>query len=281
MEEPSRSLPILLVYWFLAGIALVCAFFTVRNAVMAVTQVKCTAQVLERAVRVEVRAVTTKRNPYQGLFAVTPLKFLRLDTHQTVSQTEERMITKDEFISLQFLDKWKPGSTLSVAVRSGEPATLNLEPSTAWLAVLGPGIAAWMFGCFAWLAKPVAEGRWGDRMGIKMPALAVLPILAAVVPLTLKFLENRQQPVERVPVEGRTRSVKIDELIPQVAALGGRAGEDVRRHFGEDSLSYCEYSYGGKTWRTTSLWCQPPEGEACPGLLNPNDPRDVKWGSEP
>jgi len=62
------------------------------------------------------------------------------------------------------------------------------------------------------------------------------------------------------------------------------AGVNVENGIGQwlgESVSFCEYQYAGKTWRTTSLYCQPPEGQPCPGRLNPDNPRDVKWDREP
>jgi hypothetical protein len=81
-------------------------------------------------------------------------------------------------------------------------------------------------------------------------------------------------------VEGRSKDVKLVDALAEMAGRGVKAGEDVRKHFGDPDLTvwYCEFPWAGKVWRTRSLSSQ---GDTVAGRLNPGDPRDVKWGSEP
>jgi hypothetical protein len=280
--EQSRNFPILIVYWFLAALALTFALFALREVYRVKTHQPFQVRVLDRTMSVEVRIVpgkgsSSRKSPF--LFSIAELKLERMDTRQVFQHRAERRLENDEFVTLQFLDEWKPGTV--VAVSEGADG-LNADASNRWPAVLGLTVAAWMMGTFAWMAKPFAYGGSAEGMGYKFLALAVLPVGVAVFGIAANIWKDREETaMQRVPVEGRSMKAPVGELVAEIHAMGVKTRDDVPRHLGETTISYCEFAWNGKRWRTASLWCQPLDGGVCMGRLNPADPRDVKWGAEP
>jgi hypothetical protein len=139
-------------------------------------------------------------------------------------------------------------------------------------------------GIIAWMAEPFIEGNDSGAMGIKVLTLAAFPLGLMVFGITSSITKSREEKAaERVAVEGRRKEVPVTDLLAELAGMGVKTGDDVKNHFGdgERTVRYCEFAWAGKTWRTTSLSCQPPEGQTVAGRLNTGDPRDVKWGAEP
>jgi hypothetical protein len=263
-----------------------------RNAVRHLMLKEVPVRILARSARVEVRELPSRRSSSKmipWLFAVHSLRLVRLDSHRDISQIEEKQISTDELVTMQFLEEWQPGYSFQAAESGskpaeggGEAAQLNLHLEETRFAWFGPLMMAWMIGGFAWLAKPDADGEFGRGVALKLLVFAGVPALIGAIAGGLHVLkERRQQGAERVAVQGYLREKKIDDLIRDLSVIGVKAGDDVRRYYGDDTIRFCEYTWGGKVWRSTSLWCQPPDGQPCPGRLNPKNPRDVKWGDEP
>lgn len=279
----ERSLLFLGTYWVMVLATLAFSYFSLREVWQIREQTVLQVRVLERTVQMDVRMVSSKKSsavkrPF--LFAAVQLRLERLDTHAGVNYTEEKqLVNTDEFVTHEFLDEWALGKPIPAVERSG---VLELNPENPWMAVLGLGLAAWMMGTFTWMIKPVIEGNSNDGMGIKLLALAVLPLGAMVFGIGASVVEGRQEKaLQRAAVEGRRKEVSVPDLLTEFRGMGVKAGDDVKEHFGdgERTVQYCEFTWSGKTWRTKS--CQPPEGQTVAGRLNPGDPRDVKWGREP
>ena len=96
----------------------------------------------------------------------------------------------DELLTLQFLDKWDPAVTLAAAAAE---SGLELEPANPWLMLLGPALGAWIFGTFAWMAKPFVEGGPPGGMGVKFLALAALPLGVAIAGIGSNVLKDRTE----------------------------------------------------------------------------------------
>lgn len=277
--EQTRSFPILVVYWFLAAVALAFAVMALLEVNRLRTRQPLQVRVADRAVRLEVRELSGRRGPYKELYGVADLRLERLDTRQVLNQTDERRVSKDELAALTFLDRWERGTIMTAVEREGK---LDLDAPPAWLPALGLSIGMCMFGAFAWMVKGFAEGGRGSGMGVKFLVLALFPLGAAAWGIGMIVMKDRaEQTLRRVPVEGRGKSTPIGDFMGELAGMGVKAGEDVRKFIDTDAVSYCEYTWEGKTLRSVSLWCQPGEGEACAGRLNPGNPRDVKWAAEP
>jgi hypothetical protein len=269
-SEQSRISPILLVYWFLLAVALAFAFFAAKEAAAIWSRKPLQARIVSRDMRVEVREMSGQRSKYLALIAVADLRFENLATREQWQETREDMIPKESLISLAFLDQWRPGTVL------------DPRPDNGWLPVLAFGIGVWMFGTFAWMTKPFAEGGGMDGIGVKFLALAVLPIGVAAFGINHKLsTERAEKALHREPVQGTRVTIPIDTLFTELASLGVKAGDDVRKFLNTDTLDYCEYTWDGKVWRSVSLWCQPPPGENCAGRVNPANPCDIKWANEP
>ena len=276
--EETRSFPILVVYWFLLAVALAFAVMALLEVNRLRTRLPFQLRVLDRTLQLEVREISGRRGKYKALYAVVDLRLERLDTRQVVNTTEERPVSKDEMVMHSFLDRWERGAALTAMERDGK---LEIDPPPAWLPALALSIGMCMFGAFAWMVKPFAEGVRERGMGVKFLVLALFPLGAAAWGIGMNVMKDRaEQTLRRVPVEGRGKSTPTGEFMAELAGMGVKAGEDVRKFIDSDSVSYCEYSWEGKTLRSVSLWCQPGDGDPCAGRLNPANPRDVKWGAE-
>jgi hypothetical protein len=264
--EQTRSFPVLMVYWFLLAVALAFAFFAAREAVSVLTRKPLQARVVSREVRVEGREMSGRRSKYWALFALAKLRLENLATREVITETLEEQISKEQLVELSFLDRSAPGTVL------------DPRPDNGWLPVLAFGIGVWMFGVFAWMTKPFADGRGMDGVGVKFLALAVLPIGVAAFGIGQKVMKAALQ---REAVEGTRREVPVEEFFVELARIGVLVGPDIGRVLDPGAIDYCEYSWEGKKWRSASIWCQPPPGEKGEGRINPANPRDIKWGGEP
>jgi hypothetical protein len=287
MDTPVQqaSLPITIIFWFLAIVAmlfvLLAAWQLRRSALQSPFEVAVESRrvnVILRDVRVSKpeRIVTRLYGDYQ-------LAFVRADTGQTVKQTEQHSLSREELVSLEFLDRYVPGARLkAIEARDGSGA-LDLEPGNRWFGVVGVLFGAWMFGTFAWMARPFATGAEDPTRGMILKFLSLAALLVAVV-VFVALLDQRtksgKETRPRVAVEGFVKRLTSEEFVAGLRSAGLTVESGVTQWLGE-SVRFCEYQYGGKTWRTTSLYCQPPEGQPCPGRLNPDNPRDVKWEGEP
>ena len=274
----TGNLPIVVVYWFLAGVAALFALLAVREVIRVGTQKPLEVRVAERRVRLEVREVSGKRNRYKTLYATAELQLKRLDTGEVVRLAEEGPTNKEAVIDLSFLDNWERGKRLAAADRGGK---LELNPAPVWLPVLALGIGCWMFGTFAWMAKPFADGNDTSGPGLKFLALAVLPIGVAVWGVGSNLARERaEKAVERVAVTGRGREVAWVDFREDLAGRGVDVKDEVAQLIDSDPVRYCEYEWEGKRWRSVGLYVQVREGEVHRGQINPANPRDVKWGEE-
>ena len=174
--EQTRSFPVLVVYWFLAAVALAFAVMALLEVNRLRTRLPFQLRVLDRTLQLEVREISRRRGKYKALYAVVDLRLERLDTRQVVNTTEERRVSKDEMVMHSFLDRWERGAALTAMERDGK---LDLDAPPAWLPALGLSIGMCMFGAFAWIVKPFAEGGRGSGMGIKFLVLALFPLGAA------------------------------------------------------------------------------------------------------
>lgn len=235
-------------------------------------------KVLLRDVRVSKPQGTVTR-----LYGDYQLLFVRVDTGQTVKQTEQLLLSREELVSLEFLDRYAPGARLkAIEERNGSDA-LNLEPGNRWLGAVGVLFGAWMFGTFAWMVRPFATGTEDPTKNIILKFLSFAALLVAVVTMVALLDQRTKGGKElrpRVAVGGFAKRLTGEEFVAGLRSVGVIVENGVCQWLGE-SVGFCEYQYAGKTWRTTSLYCQPPEGQPCPGRLNPENPRDVKWDREP
>ena len=281
MNEAERTpnFPVMIVYWFLAGMGWLFALGALWQVNIVRTRPPLQVRVSDRTVQVEVREVSGKRGKYKALFAVAQLRLERLDTRAAVTQTDERRITNEELVSLSFLDRWERGATLPAVEQNG---ALELDPDSPWLAAMGFGILAFMMGAFAWITKPFAEGGNTVGMGKKMLVLGLFPLGAMVFGIGSNVLKDKEEmALQRTGVEGKGKSTPTGEFLSGLSGLGVKAGEDVRTFLSSDDVQFCEFQWEGKTWRAVSSWCRTQDGEVTKGRLNPGNPRDVKWGEEP
>jgi hypothetical protein len=274
----TENLPILIVYWFLVAVTAAFAVLAAREVFRMGSRKPLEVRVAERTVRLEVRELSGKRNRYKALYATAELRLERLDTGGMVQVTEEGPTTKDAVVDLSFLDNWERGKRLAAVERDGN-VKVSAEP--AWLPVLALGVGVWMFGTFAWMAKPFAEGNVTSGVGLKFLALAVLPIGVAVWGIGSNMTrEKAEKAVRREAVEGRGREVGAKRFYEELKKHGVEVSGEVERFMDSDPVRYCEYGWEGKVWRSVSLTVQVAEGEAYRGQINPANPRDVKWGEE-
>jgi len=281
MNEAERTpnFPVMIVYWFLAGMGWLFALGALWQVNIVRTRPPLQVRVSDRTVQVEVREVSGKRGKYKALFAVAQLRLERLDTRAAVTQTDERRITNEELVSLSFLDRWERGATLPAVEQNG---ALELDPDSPWLAAMGFGILAFMMGAFAWITKPFAEGGNTVGMGKKMLVLGLFPLGAMVFGIGSNVLKDKEEmALQRTGVEGKGKSTPTGEFLSGLSGLGVKAGEDVRTFLSSDDVQFCEFQWEGKTWLAVSSWCRTQDGEVTKGRLNPGNPRDVKWGEEP
>lgn len=268
------------VFWLLALVAVFFAAQAARHGLRAAQTRRIQARVAARSIHLEVREVQLKKGKHPFLFAVTRLELERLDNGRRVTHLVDRRITKDELATHEFLDQWAVGSTVPAAEAPGKPDELTLAPRQDLGAAAGLMLGAWMFGVFAWFTHPFAWGAADPFKGAGWKVLATAALIVAV-PAWLFWQEHRSRTVvvERAPVNGFGKRLSAEALVSEMKGLGLTVADNVAPWL-EDGARLCEYEYAGKTWRTASLWCQPPEGEACPGRLNPDNPRDVKWDRE-
>lgn len=278
MEDADRlaNLPVLLVYWFLLLVAVAFA----AGALWQVNKVRgertVELRVVDRTVRVDVRELRGKRGPYKVLWAEAALTLERLDDRRVVRHTSGRSIAKDELIAMTFLDAWEPGAKVTGVERAG---VLEVEGVSSWGAAGGLAMGFWMFGTFAWMARPFALGEPGPSMGMRFLVMALIPI--SVGAWGVRDYLQRQKDVPREAVEGRGVEDPAEKLWADLEARRVKVEEGGRAFVDLEKARYCRYEWAGKELRSTSLWCQPGEGETVPGRLNPANPRDVKWGAEP
>ena len=119
-------------------------------------------------------------------------------------------------------------------------------------------------GTIAWMIRPFIEGDSRDPMGIKLLTLAALPFALTVYGIGSSISEEREQKaVKRVAVEGRRKEVALGDLLAELAGMRVKAGDDVRKHFGESTrtVEYCEFAWSGKSWRAASSWRFSDQGE--------------------
>jgi hypothetical protein len=287
MDTPSQqaSLAIAIIYWFLVTVAilfvLLAGWQLWRSALQRPFEVAaeaCRVRVLLRDVQLSKPRETVIR-----LYVDYQLELIREDTGQTVIQTEQRRVSKEELVSLEFLDRYSTSTRLRAIEQRDGSGTLNLEPENRWFGVVGVLFGAWMFGTFAWMVRPFATGAQDPTRGIVLKFLSFAALLVAVVVFVALLDQGTKSGKElrpRVAVEGFAKSLTSEEFVAGLRSAGVIVEDGVAQWLGE-SVSFCEYQYGGKTWRTTSLYCQPLEGQPCPGRLNPDNPRDVKWDREP
>lgn len=278
----DRSLLFLGMYWLLVIGTLAISYFLLREVWEIREQKLLQVRVVERTVQVDVRMVAAKKRSgvsYPFLFAAAQLRVERLDTHAVVDYTEEKRLDKtDELVTHEFLYNWEPGKTLPAVERGG---VLKLNPEDPWRFVLALFTVGWMMGTIAWMVEPFINGNDRDPMGMKLLTLGALPFALILFGIGAGIAEEREQKaVKRVAVEGRRKEVSLGDFLAEIPGIGVRAGDDVKKHFGESArtVGYCEFAWAGKTWRAASFWCQGPEGVTVAGRLNPADPRDVKWG---
>lgn len=280
------ALPLRIVCWFLTALALLAAAGLVREAVRQWLRRPVAVRVVSREVRMEVRDVPTRRSPSRTmpwLFAVAQLRLTRVDGQGELTATVTSIVSRDEAVTLQFLDGTAPGTSHTARVTPGQP--VEVDPPAAWQALGALAILTYLLAAFAWLAwGGAAEGPVRPAMGWRIAALGVLPFGAmAAALLNLQLTQSREADLVRVPVEGRGQQVMAAQLMEELGKLGVTfAGpERVRAYLDESALRYCEYQWQGRAWRSASLWCQPPDDEVCAGRVNPANARDVKWGAEP
>jgi hypothetical protein len=185
MDTPSQqaSLPFAILFWLLAIVAmsfvLLAAWQLRRSALQRPFEVAVetrSVNVLLRDVRVSKPQGTVTR-----LYGDYQLVFVRADTGQTVKQTEQDLLSKEELVSLEFLDRYAPGARLkAIEERDGSDA-LNLEPGNRWFGVVGILFGAWMFGAFAWMVGLFATGTADPARGIILKFLSFAALLVAVV----------------------------------------------------------------------------------------------------
>jgi hypothetical protein len=274
----TGNLPIVVVYWFLAGVAALFALLAMRELLRMRTQVPLEVRVAERKVRLEVREVSGKRSRYKAIFAVAELRLERLDNGAVSRVAEEGPVAKDAVIDLSFLDAWERGKRRAAVLRDGG---VELSEGPRWGPLVGLGIGFWMFGTFAWMAKPFAEGKETSGVGLPFLALAVLPIGVAAWGIASNRMEEAAaKAVQRVRMEGRGREVAWVDFRADLAGRGVDVKDEVAQLIDSDPVRYCEYEWQGKRWRSVGLYVQVREGEVYRGQINPANPRDVKWGEE-
>ena len=287
MDTPPQqaSLPIAIVFWFLAIVAMSFVLLAAWQLKRSALQRPFEVAVESRRVSVVLRnvSVSNPRRTVTRLYGDYQLAFIRADTGQTVMQTVQHTLSKEELVSLEFLDRYPPGARIKAIEERDGSGALDLEPGKRWFGVVGVLFGAWLFATFAWMARPFAVGaEYPDgSMVLKFLSLAVL-LVAVVVYVVLLDQQTKsgKESQSRVAVEGFAKRLASEELVADLRAAGATVDDGIIQWLGE-SVRFSEYQYGGKTWRTTSLYCQPPEGQPCPGRLNPDNPRDVKWDQEP
>jgi hypothetical protein len=287
MDTPSHqaSLPIAIVFWFLAIVAISFVLLAVWRLWRSALQRPFDVAVETRRVNVLLRNVRLSKpdRTVTRLYGDYQLELVRTDTGRISTQTEKNPLSKEELVSLEFLDRYSPGTRLKAIEERDGSGTLDLEPENRWFGVVGILFGAWMFGTFAWMARPFATGAEDPAKGIILKFLSFAALLVAVV-VFVALLDQRTRSGKelqpRVAVEGFARRLTSEEFVAGLRSAGVNVEDRVAQWLGE-SVRFCEYQYGGKTWRTTSLYCQPPEDQPCPGRLNPDNPRDVKWDREP
>ncbi len=287
MDAPPQqtNIPITILFWFLVLVAVFFVVLALRQYRRSAIQSPFGVSVQSRAVDVLMREVRLSKptRTVMRLYADYHLAFLRMDNEQLVKQTEQYALPKEELVSLEFLDRYAPGARLTAIEQRDGSGTLDLEPGKRWFAVVGILFGAWMFGTFAWITRPHATGA-DDSFGgfaLKMLSFAAL-LVAVVVFVILSDRSEKSKPGSgpRVQVEAYSRKLTTEEFLADLAAAGVNVKDGVAGELG-DTVRFSEFQYGGKTWRTTSPYCQPPEWRPCTGRLNPDNPRDVKWETEP
>lgn len=267
--------PILVIYWFLFAVALLFAGLGLWQGYRIATSPALQVRVLERSVKVEVREISGKRSRYKAIFAVADLRLERLDTHAVITVTDEHLVPKDDLVSLAFLDAWEPGKQIPVALTGGKP---ELNPPEPLAVVLGFGVGCWMFGVFAWMARPFAYGEQLTHVGLKFLALGLLPITAAAWGIWSNVRgQKAEEALQRVPVEVNVVAMTVGDFLADLHARGVRTTPEVAPFLGpaDSTLSFGEFTWEGKPMRNATVYMSP--GMTMRGRLNPANPRDIQW----
>lgn len=277
MDGAERSVNIVLlgVYWFLLAIALLAA----AGALLQVNKVRgerpVALRVEDRHVSISLKELSGKRGKYKTLWATAALTLVRKDTGEVVRHNSERTLSREELLSQNFLEDWEKGATMEGVQRGG---AVEVEGVSSWAGAGALAVVFWMFGTFAWMARPFAVG--GDESGgawkFLLLALPLLGLAGYGV-----YINVRGDQAARVAVTGKGVLRTGADFWAELAAMGVGVSEEAKQFADFDQVRYCVYEWEGRQRRTTSLWCQPGEDEIVPGRLNPANPRDVKWGAEP
>ena len=272
------------VFWFLVAVAAVFAFLMVGSAVRAWRAREVQVVVVSRSLSLEVREVSAKRGTVKRIVLTSNVTLEDRVSGQRSTQTFERFLTSEEFTTHEFLDTYTSGSVKRASVAAHEPDRFDLEPDARWLIPVAFSLGVWMFGVFAWLVHPmIYDERLSEGVGLKILAMAALIVFASLFGAysSGQWTPRSATPVERVPVEGFSKSLPTGEDLVALKTLKVAVkNEPALMEYVGDSIRFCQYQYGGKIWRTTSLYCQPSPDEPKPGRLNPANPWDVKWGDE-
>lgn len=274
------------VFWPLAVVAGIFGLATVGALVQALRTDEVDVMVAARTVTLDFKPLEFRRGQQLRLVAIWDVALEDRKTGRRAVQTYEEILDSDDFASYKFLDAYQPGSLRRAAVAPDDPGRFDLDPSQRWSRPFGLLIAAWMFGVFAWFIHPMVRNRDpGDGIFKKFLAMAGLIVFAVVLGVVAKRKDATGTTAkvggQRAPVQG---FIKTQPISLALAGLRGRGVQmrnepGIAKYVGD--LRFCEYMFGGKAWRSTSLYCQPPENEACPGTVDPANPRDVKWKDEP
>ena len=231
------------------------------------------AKVVAREAEIWLEELNYRRNSrkYRSL---TCTEKLTLESEgKTFPQTVKRSLAPDTFFTGAFLDTYRPGTKLRMPVDAVEP----------WPVVVGMGALFLVFGWFAWILWPLARGRNPmDGVGVKFAAMGLAMIACVGGALYWKYRQGEiRKLIPWVEVSGLLRQIPLDEAIRELESEGVRFRPDVKPFFARRTVYFCEYEYGGRKWRSQSLFCQGTEGERVPARVNPANPRDVLWPGQP
>ncbi|MBY0374684.1 MAG: hypothetical protein K2Q23_11860 [Bryobacteraceae bacterium] len=267
-----------------AGFAIGIAIAAVSALVMvyrAVTAEERQVRIEERHAEIglEQRSYNRSRGKYQALVMTESLVLADAGRRYRARVTTD--LNKDTFFTRAFLDAHRPGDAVWVTVaRDGQ--RVDLETGSDWKKVLGLGVLVLFLGWFAWILWPVVRGRdMGRGIGWKFAAAGVVMIASVGFALYHQSREKaivRQIP--REPVSGTVKGMPLAQALGELEASGVKLQPGVKSLF-SDPVWYCAYEFAGRPWRAQSLWCQGTEGDRVEGRVNRNDPRDVRWASEP
>ena len=279
------SLAVIAVYWFLAAITALFALLMLSSLIRALRSRDIEITVASCAFTLEVKEVQVRNSPADRLFVTWDVLLEDRRTGRRVTQTFDKLLKADEFTTREFLEAYSPGSVKKASVDSHKQDSFDLTPAYRWLLPQVFFCGAWLFGVFAWLVHPlIEEGNPFDGVAKKILAMVGLVVVAASFGMRSSqkwpFADRKGNAPIRVPVQGFSKTRPVAQELAELKAMNVKLKNEpgILKYLGEN-IHFCEYEYGGKAWRTTSLYCQPPPDEPCPGRLNPANPRDVEWGS--